>query len=493
MLSRGSILYSSDPLAACSAVNPADAAPSKSKGATRLNSILTIYATFEFLAVACSAYFYSLIYHRIIFQSWHTATGYILAAAAIATLVLLISLGFNSFIGMRRQPRHVFLWRGVGAVLFAFSIFLTILFVAKLAEDYSRGAFISQIIGVGITVTTIRAFFYSWLQSAILSNRIEARRVVLIGDTPQCSKFADRLKTSGIQTIGSFRLPTCRGIKGAITTNPKICEMIAECRFLRADDIIVLANKEDMPVMFGLASSLAELPAGIHIVPVDALEILASSRIIEFGNLQTIQVSWPPLSTFDLCIKRAFDLIFATIGLIVLSPLYLVVSAAIKLDSPGPIFFRQTRHGFNNEEIRVLKFRSMTVMEDGGNFTQAAVNDPRVTLVGRILRRTNIDELPQLINVLRGEMSIVGPRPHATAHNAFFNNMIAPFSRRHNVKPGITGWAQVNGFRGQTDTIEKMQRRIEHDLHYVDNWSFLFDIKIIVITLFSKQAYINAY
>jgi exopolysaccharide biosynthesis polyprenyl glycosylphosphotransferase len=204
-------------------------------------------------------------------------------------------------------------------------------------------------------------------------------------------------------------------------------------------------------------------------------------------------VSWPPLSTFDLCIKRAFDLIFATIGLIVLSPLYLVVSAAIKLDSPGPIFFHQTRHGFNNEEIRVLKFRSMTVMEDGGNFTQAAVNDPRVTLVGRILRRTNIDELPQLINVLRGEMSIVGPRPHATAHNAFFNNRIAPFSRRHNVKPGITGWAQVNGFRGQTDTIEKMQRRIEHDLHYVDNWSFLFDIKIIVITLFSKQAYINAY
>jgi lipopolysaccharide/colanic/teichoic acid biosynthesis glycosyltransferase len=132
-------------------------------------------------------------------------------------------------------------------------------------------------------------------------------------------------------------------------------------------------------------------------------------------------------------------------------------------------------------------------MENGDQFTQATANDPRVTRVGRIIRGTNIDELPQLINVLYGNMSIVGPRPHATAHNALFNDMIIPFSRRHNVKPGITGWAQVNGYRGATDTFEKMQRRIEYDLHYIDNWSFLFDIKIIALTLFSKRSYLNAY
>ena len=171
----------------------------------------------------------------------------------------------------------------------------------------------------------------------------------------------------------------------------------------------------------------------------------------------------------------------------------MVISIAIKLDSPGPIFFRNTRHGFNNDEIRVLKFRSMTLMEDDSRFSQAAENDPRVTRVGHIIRRTNIDELPQLINVLRGEMSLVGPRPHMTAHNALFNNVIAPFSRRHNVKPGITGWAQVNGYRGPTDALEKMQRRIEYDLYYIDNWSFLFDLKIIVMTLFSKKAYLNAF
>jgi len=140
-----------------------------------------------------------------------------------------------------------------------------------------------------------------------------------------------------------------------------------------------------------------------------------------------------------------------------------------------------------------LKFRSMTTVEDGESFTQATRSDPRLTRIGQIIRQTNIDELPQLINVLRGEMSLVGPRPHATAHNALFNTVITPFSRRHNVKPGITGWAQVNGYRGATDALEKMQRRIEYDLYYIDNWSFLFDLKIILMTLFSKKAYLNAY
>jgi lipopolysaccharide/colanic/teichoic acid biosynthesis glycosyltransferase len=183
------------------------------------------------------------------------------------------------------------------------------------------------------------------------------------------------------------------------------------------------------------------------------------------------------------------------LSLLVLSPLLCIVALAIKLDSPGPVFFRQNRHGYNNELIPVLKLRTMITLEDGETtqtFTQATTNDPRLTSLGRILRRTNIDELPQLINVLRGEMSIVGPRPHPIALNVMFQQRIAPFSRRHNVKPGLTGWAQVNGLRGETDTIEKMQRRIDYDLYYIDNWSFMLDLKIIVLTLFSKSAYTNA-
>jgi exopolysaccharide biosynthesis polyprenyl glycosylphosphotransferase len=190
--------------------------------------------------------------------------------------------------------------------------------------------------------------------------------------------------------------------------------------------------------------------------------------------------------------KRAFDISVAGLALLAFSPLLLAVSLAVRLDSRGPVFFRQTRHGYNNEVIKVLKFRSMTTIEDGCHFTQAVKNDPRVTRVGRILRRTNIDELPQLVNVLLGEMSIVGPRPHPIALNEAFAERISPLSRRHKVKPGITGWAQVHGHRGETDTLEKMRRRIECDLYYIDNWSFLLDIKIIVMTLFSRRAYTNA-
>jgi exopolysaccharide biosynthesis polyprenyl glycosylphosphotransferase len=223
------------------------------------------------------------------------------------------------------------------------------------------------------------------------------------------------------------------------------------------------------------------------------MDLLATSRIAEFGNVITFQVSSTPLSPFDLYIKRAFDVVVAIAGLILFSPLFLCAALAIKLDSPGPVFFRQTRHGYNKQVIRVLKFRTMTTLENGSDYKQVSRNDDRVTAVGRIFRRSNIDELPQLFNVLMGEMSIVGPRPHATAHNDMFEGRILPFARRHNVRPGITGWAQVNGARGETDTVEKMELRINYDLYYIDNWSFFFDVKIIVMTLFSKKSYSNAY
>jgi exopolysaccharide biosynthesis polyprenyl glycosylphosphotransferase len=237
---------------------------------------------------------------------------------------------------------------------------------------------------------------------------------------------------------------------------------------------------------------LSELPVTVHIIPIGATDLWASSKVANFGGIVTVQVLHPPLSAFDRFAKRAFDICIAGLALLVFSPLLLAVSLAVRLDSRGPVFFRQTRHGYNNEVIKVLKFRSMTTIEDGCHFKQAVKNDPRVTRVGRILRRTNIDELPQLVNVLLGEMSIVGPRPHPIALNEAFAEQISPLSRRHKVKPGITGWAQVHGHRGETDTIEKMRRRIECDLYYIDNWSFLLDIKIIVMTLFSRRAYTNA-
>lgn len=186
-----------------------------------------------------------------------------------------------------------------------------------------------------------------------------------------------------------------------------------------------------------------------------------------------------------------FDTILAGLGLIALAPLFAVVALAIKLDSPGPVLFRQKRYGFNQQPFGVFKFRSMKA-EKETVFKQATKNDSRITKVGAFLRRSNIDELPQLLNVVLGDMSLVGPRPHALAHDRSFERRIAHYARRHNVRPGITGWAQVNGLRGETLTDLDMERRVTHDLHYIDNWSIWLDIQILFQTVVSPRAYKNA-
>jgi len=488
MLQRLGVESKSHPSAIQSPILPRAGSSTASKRIIPLFRAIVVYSIIEYLAVAASALAAHILYHFFVLRSldWVAVQTYSLSAVTLATLVLFFSLGFHNFSAIRRQARHVFFWRGLGAVALSFSAFLTILVFIHAAEGYSRGTLMFQVVTVGLTVVTLRTLFYSWLQSAIASNRIEARRIVLIGDAPH--SFSIRLKESGIRTVASFSLPQNRDLKGT-----RLHELIADIRALSPDDVIILAERTITSSTLNLASDLAEIPAGVHILPVDALNPLASAQITPLGRMQTIQLHRPPLSVFDLFIKRAFDLVFASISLIVLSPLLLVISIAIKLDSPGPVFFRQVRHGFNNDEIHVLKFRSMACFQDTGEFKPCVKNDPRVTRIGRIMRRTNIDELPQFINVLNGEMSIVGPRPHATAHNDMFSKVIAPFSRRHNVKPGITGWAQVNGYRGATDTLQKMEQRIEYDLQYIDNWSFLFDIKIIAMTMFTKRAYVNAY
>jgi exopolysaccharide biosynthesis polyprenyl glycosylphosphotransferase len=200
-----------------------------------------------------------------------------------------------------------------------------------------------------------------------------------------------------------------------------------------------------------------------------------------------------PLSRAEVVQKRVFDLVFASLALIALTPLLVAVAILIKLDSPGPIFFVQRRYGFNQQPFRIIKFRTMGVSEDGAIVTQTTRDDPRLTRIGRWLRRWNIDEIPQLFNVLTGDMSLVGPRPHALSHDHDYERRISLYARRHNVKPGITGWAQINGYRGEIDSDDKIRKRVEYDLFYIDNWSLWLDLKIIARTLLSPEAYRNAY
>jgi exopolysaccharide biosynthesis polyprenyl glycosylphosphotransferase len=237
---------------------------------------------------------------------------------------------------------------------------------------------------------------------------------------------------------------------------------------------------------------LLTIPAEIHLGPERILDRFENVRISKLGRNTSLQLTRQPLSPFEVLQKRAFDLIVAAGLLVALVPFLAAVALLIRLDSAGPALFLQRRYGFNQQPFRILKFRTMRAAEDGDVIVQATRNDRRVTRVGRWLRRWSIDELPQLLNVIRGEMSLVGPRPHALSHNREYEQKISRYARRHNVKPGITGWAQVHGLRGETDTDEKMRKRVEHDLYYIDNWSLWLDVRILFYTLLSRHSHRNA-
>jgi len=232
-----------------------------------------------------------------------------------------------------------------------------------------------------------------------------------------------------------------------------------------------------------LIDELQDTTASVYFLPDVYIFDLMQARFDNVGGMPVIAICETPFMGLNSTIKRASDIVLATLILLLLSPLMLVVALAVKLSSPGPIIFRQRRYGLYGDEIMVYKFRSMTVMENGGAVTQAQRNDSRVTKIGGFLRRTSLDELPQFINVLQGRMSIVGPRPHAVAHNEQYRKLIKGYMLRHKVKPGITGWAQVNGLRGETATLDKMEARIQYDLDYLRNWSLWLDLWIVLKTV----------
>src|SRR5690606_7516492 len=212
---------------------------------------------------------------------------------------------------------------------------------------------------------------------------------------------------------------------------------------------------------------------------------LIQARFDHVGGIPVMSVCDSPFEGFNGLVKRASDIVLATVILAMIWPVLLAIAIAVKVTSPGPVIFKPRRYGLDGKEILVYKFRSMTVMEDGENVRQAVRGDQRLTPIGGFLRRTSLDELPQFINVLQGRMSVVGPRPHASAHNEQYRKLIKGYMVRHKVRPGITGWDQVNGFRGETDTLDKMVRRVEYVLDYLRNWSLWLDLKIVMLTVTS--------
>jgi putative colanic acid biosynthesis UDP-glucose lipid carrier transferase len=240
---------------------------------------------------------------------------------------------------------------------------------------------------------------------------------------------------------------------------------------------------ENRPRIIKLLDELKDTTASIYFLPDIFLSDLIQGSVGQVDGIPVITLYETPFAGVDGIIKRLFDLVFSGAALVLISPILLIISLGVKMSSPGPIIFKQRRYGLDGKQILIYKFRTMTVAEDGAVVRQATKQDERITPFGRILRKTSLDELPQFINVLQGRMSVVGPRPHAVAHNETYRKVIKGYMVRHKVRPGITGWAQVNGFRGETDTLDKMQSRIEYDIDYLRNWSAKLDIYIVLKTI----------
>ncbi|EMO7189180.1 undecaprenyl-phosphate glucose phosphotransferase [Pluralibacter gergoviae] len=272
-----------------------------------------------------------------------------------------------------------------------------------------------------------------------------------------------------------------------------LSDLICEAKSGNLDRIYIAMSMKDEAILRGLVKELTNTTCSVMLIPDIFTFNILQSRTEEVNGVPVVPLFDTPLNGINMVFKRLEDILISSIILFLISPVLIVISCVVKLTSPGPVLFRQVRYGMDGKPINVWKFRSMTVMENDNSVTQVTKNDIRVTTVGRFLRKTSLDELPQFFNVLQGEMSIVGPRPHAVAHNEIYRTLIEGYMLRHKVKPGITGLAQIKGWRGETDTLDKMQKRIEYDLEYIREWSVWLDLKIIIMTVFkgfiNKSAY----
>ena len=315
-----------------------------------------------------------------------------------------------------------------------------------------------------------------------------AQRAVIVGMNAQGQSLARRITSSaysGIELMGFFddRNDHRAICDPAARLAGKIENLYAYVKKHRVQFIYLSLPMSSSPRILQVLDGLKDTTASIYFVPDMFVTDLIQGRSDSVCGVTVISVCDTPFHGYNGFLKRASDLVLASLILLLISPVLLLLAVLIKIDSPGPVIFRQRRYGLDGEEIVVYKFRSMAVTEDGASITQARKNDPRVTRLGAILRRTSLDELPQFVNVLQGRMSIVGPRPHAVAHNELYRKLIKGYMVRHKVRPGITGWAQVNGQRGETDTLDKMQARINFDLDYLRNWSLQLDFFIILKTI----------
>ena len=430
------------------------------------------------------------LYHR----SFDIPGYYNTALFFTSLLILIIFPNFGLYLSWRGKSkisRSIKIFYGWGTVLSALLIFG---FFNKNTAAYSRVWFLAWTITTYIYFCSYRILLDIFLNH-LRKKGINRKKIAIFGAGHVGLDVAKRLHAdyeSGFDIVAFFddnkNLHGTK-IEGVPVLDPeKLTDTLEQCHELWIA-LPLRAENRVLEILF----QTRHLTTIVRYIPDIYNFRLLNHKITEIANIPMIEINGTPLTASGITLKRVEDIVFASMILVLISPIMLIVGILIKLTSKGPVIYKQERHGWNGRTIKVYKFRSMYVTEKDTEFVQAKKNDSRITPIGQFLRKSSLDELPQFINVLQGRMSVVGPRPHAVSMNHDYKDKVSNYMQRHKVKPGITGWAQVNGFRGETDTLDKMEKRVEYDLYYIQNWSLWFDVKIIFMTVFKGFFGKNAY
>lgn len=403
--------------------------------------------------------------------------------------------GYKVFVEIKKIFIAWFLSISVFAIVFLFTP--QFFFLYDPSEDFKFRVWV-LVVPFGLTCWHL---LLRWLARNITKMGANEQRVAVIGATDMGKSIRTIIHDNpsfGMVFSGYFddRMSLSKKERLAVEVNElngNIRELVQLTKQGKIDIVFITLPMQAEQRIKTVLDALADSTASVYFVPNLLVFDLLRSQWSNFSGIPVVSIYDSPFYGVDGMVKRIFDIVLASFVLLIAGLPMLMVAIAIKLTSPGPILFKQRRYGFRGEEIIVWKFRSMSVCEDGPTITQAQKNDPRVTPIGNFIRRTSIDELPQFFHVLQGTMSIVGPRPHAVAHNELYREKIKGYMLRHKVKPGITGLAQINGFRGQTDTIDKMEGRVKYDLEYITQWSLSMDFEIFLLTIVKGFKGENAY
>lgn len=471
-----------------------NAAASEARANRLRHWIGTLMALVDGFTVLAIVGISSVLYHVIVYSHFGSND----VTAELAVLVAGLFVFTNLMQGRYRLTNYLSTRGQIASAFTVWNItmvaFIAIAFMAKVIDNYSRAVvLVTYLAGIPL-IALARSAIVRVVSVASKTGRITSERVFLIGRESDVMSFVSRHQPWNvgfvISDVAFLRSAGAGSAANALTAD--LATAVSRVRSLKPDAVFIAMPWSDRETIERVVDAFMNVPVAIHLAPEQIMDRFENPRIAKVGPLTSLQLTRPALSFAEVLLKRVFDIVVASLMLLASLPAFVVIAALIKLETGGPVFFMQRRFGFNQVPFRIYKFRSMTSADDGDVVVQASAGDTRITKVGTFLRRSNLDELPQLLNVISGRMSLVGPRPHALAHDHEYEQKIALYARRHNVKPGITGWAQVHGLRGATDTDDKMAKRVAFDHWYIDNWSFWLDVMILLRTLFSAKAFRNA-